>query len=1013
MGRMVRRGIVGGGIAMAMAAVGTIWLARSEWGQRWAARQVAAALGPSVRFNAAHVTPWPPPLAVALDGVEVLDTAGAPVVRAHHVLGRVRLRALIGQPPLLAQVLVDGFELDLTRGDDGAVRLGGIALGTGGGGSALPATLDTDCPVVELHDGRVTLRDAYGGGARLLQVDGIAAALTPTRPGARLALSGRSAQFGELRGEVTVDSLAAIATAPFRVALETRDTDAASVALWLPSAGAALSMSGAGRLSASVQGRPTDCTADVALDLRRGEVAWRDRIRATAPMAVSLRGGWGPTGLTAATGQLEIARVEVAGLDATALRAGFAADRASLTLHDGQWQALGGQWRQRGTVRLADTVTVDGGLDAEAIDGAAAAAALRRLVGDGAAPLQMAGPLTVRATATGQVGAPLTGQLAVNLASGSAGWATITATAPLSLSAAATLDGTALTLRDARAQAAEVSDRGLAAGAVDARFAFDGQAVQIASLTARAFDGDWTVSGTLPLQGAPTIDLSAVGVNAAHLARAALTGRREEAGTAGDVDVTAALRGGSGQIALRLASPTLTLGPLLIAQPASAAGTLTWRGTGVQVSKGSAQLARVRFAGTDVGNVRAAFASGGPGHLLVSPLTARAFGGGWRLSADLSRDEIDGTVRATDVDLDAVLAALDAGPRSQRAVASVDATVRRRRDGALDADLAVQLARGRFLFQALTVTAPARGTGTLRVDGDRWTVANGDVSAAAASYDVLSATQPTAQLDFGPDHVHFAALRATAAGAPWQGSGRIDLDAPSIDGTLAVTRADPDTVLRLLGITAPTLDPDGLDLTLRARTPLGSGWRQGLQGNGTMALRGGFLTSTGLLRAIVAIIVPTRALREGGPPNRLTSLTQTFTLANGRLRTQDLAVDSDDYDLAAAGSIGFDGTLDLDGRITLTPNGIKKMFALSAVPIPGSGFLSLPVIPARVDGTLEKPGIHPEAAALAGSTARWFADALIGAPRRLGQTMVQPLDWMFDGVRTLVAPPTPAPGGGP
>ncbi|MBX3027937.1 hypothetical protein KF840_23835 [bacterium] len=1010
---MTRRVIVGGGIAIALGAIGTTWLARSPWGQRWAAQRVAAALGPSVRFSGAHVAPWPPPLAVALDGVEVLDAAGAPVLRARHVLARVRLRALIGGSPALAQVLVDGFELDLRRGDDGAVRLGDVALANQGDGSGAPAALDRDCPRIELRDGRVTLREGHGGERRALQVEAIAATLTPTRPGARLTFGGRSAQLGELRGDVTVSRLADIATAPFRAELEARGADAAGVAPWLPSAGATLTMSGSGRLSVSVQGRPTDCTAEIALDLRDGAVAWRDRIRAAAPIALTLRGGWSNAGLTTATGQVDIARVQAAGVDATALRASFAVDPAGITLRDAQWQAFGGHWRQHGTVHLADTVALDGGVDAEAIDAAAAAAAVRQLVGDAAAPLQLAGPLTLHATASGQVGAALAGQIAVSMASGSASWATVTATAPLRLIAAATFDGGALTLRDAQAQAAAVSDRDLTADALDARFAFDGQALQIASLTARAFDGDWTLSGTLPLQGAPTISLSAVGINAAHLARAALTGRREESGTAGDVDVTATLRGGSGQIALRLASPTLALGPLLVAQPASAAGTLTWRGTGVQVSKGSAQLARVRFAGTDLGDVRAAFASGDPGHLLVSPLTARAFGGGWRVSADLSRDEIAGRVRATNVNLDAVLAALDAGPRSQRGLASVDATGRRRRDGTVDADLAVELARGRFLFQALTVGAPARGTGTLRVDGPRWALANGVVSAAVASYGAISATQATAQLDFAPDHVRFAALRATAAGAPWQGSGRIDLADPRIEGTLSVTRADPDAFLRLLGIQAPALDPDGLDLTVQLSTPLHDGWRQALQGSGRMALRGGFLTSTGLLRAIVATIVPTRALREGGPPNRLTSLTQTFTLANGRLSTQDLAVDSDDYDLAAAGSIGFDGTLALDGRITLTPNGIKKMFALSAVPIPGSGFLSLPVIPARVDGTLAKPDIHPEAAALAGSTARWFADALIGAPRRLGQTVVQPLDWMFDGVRTLVAPPTPAPSRGP
>jgi hypothetical protein len=999
---ILRRLIFTAAIVIAGSALGTMWLARSEWLQQWATRQIAAALGPSVRFADARLAPWPPPLTLALNGVEVLDAAGTPIVRAHRVVAHIRLRGLLGRPPLLAQIAVDGVALELGRDHDGAVRLG--AGMTGGGGARVPTDLDAQCPRITLRDGRMTLH----ASGRELQIEDITATLTPTRPGARLTMSGRSAELGALRGDATVDRLTALETAPFRAEFEARDADAAAVAPWLPAAGAALRMAGHGRLAVSAQGQPNACTADIALELHDGGVGWRDAIRATAPIAVRLRGGWGSAGLTAGDGQIDAARVEVAGLEATGLRAAFAADASGVTLRDAQWRSLGGTWRQSGTVRLADVVTFDGGIDAQAVDGAAAAAALRQLVGDAVSPLQLAGPLALHAAAAGTVGAPLSGQLAASMETGTAGWDTTTATAPWRIRAEATLDGTALTLRDAQAQAAAVSDRDLTASDVAVRFAFDGTAVQIASATARAFDGDWTVAGTVPLRGAPTLSLQAVGINAAHLARAALTGRREDTGTAGDVDVTATLRGGAGEVDLRLASPTLTYGPLLIAQPAAATGTLSWSGTAVRVRNGSAQLARVRIAGHDVGNVRAAFASAGNGRLRVAPLTARAFGGDWQVSAALGRDEIDGTVRGRGVNLDDVLAALAAGPRSERASASVDATVTRRRDGTVAATLAVQLSRGRFLFGDLAVTAPARGTGDLRVDGARWTVENGVASASAARYDVFAGTHASARLSFGPDHVQFADLRCTAAGALWQGSGRIDLEAPSIDGALSVTRADPDAVLAMLGIKAPGLDPDGLDVTLRARSPLDARWREALQGNGRMALRGGYLTSTGLLRAIVAAIVPTRALREGGPPNRLTSLTQSFTLGGGRLQTEDLTVDSDDYDLTATGSIGLDGSLDLMSRISLTPNGIKKIFALSAVPIPGSNLWTLPVIPARVGGSLEQPAIHPEATALAGTTARWFVDALIGAPRTIGQTIVQPLDWMFTGVRDLVAPPTPA-----
>src|SRR5512139_1215050 len=96
--KAVRRALLVGVAALAVASAGGLWLARSDRGQQWVAARVSVALGPSVRFVDAHLTPWPPPLAVALDGVEVLGSDGTPVVRARSVLARVRLRALVGRP---------------------------------------------------------------------------------------------------------------------------------------------------------------------------------------------------------------------------------------------------------------------------------------------------------------------------------------------------------------------------------------------------------------------------------------------------------------------------------------------------------------------------------------------------------------------------------------------------------------------------------------------------------------------------------------------------------------------------------------------------------------------------------------------------------------------------------------------------------------------------------------------------------------------------------------------------
>src|SRR5437868_2872489 len=130
--KAVRRALLVGVIALAAVGAGALWLTRSPWGQHWAAAQVAAALGPSVRFASVHFTFWPPPLAVALTGVEWRDPAGGATIRAEHMLGRIPLRALLGRPPFLAALRLEDVEIALSRAADGTFPLAG-AGGAGRG----------------------------------------------------------------------------------------------------------------------------------------------------------------------------------------------------------------------------------------------------------------------------------------------------------------------------------------------------------------------------------------------------------------------------------------------------------------------------------------------------------------------------------------------------------------------------------------------------------------------------------------------------------------------------------------------------------------------------------------------------------------------------------------------------------------------------------------------------------------------------------------------------------------
>ncbi|MFN8640702.1 MAG: hypothetical protein U0802_03220 [Candidatus Binatia bacterium] len=90
----------------------------------------------------------------------------------------------------------------------------------------------------------------------------------------------------------------------------------------------------------------------------------------------------------------------------------------------------------------------------------------------------------------------------------------------------------------------------------------------------------------------------------------------------------------------------------------------------------------------------------------------------------------------------------------------------------------------------------------------------------------------------------------------------------------------------MLGVSAPTLDPDGLDLALRAAARSmphgGSAWKA------THAGAAAACSPPPRSCAIVAAVVPSRTLRDGGAPNRLNSLTMTFSISDGSVRTTDL-----------------------------------------------------------------------------------------------------------------------------
>ncbi|MBI3451222.1 MAG: AsmA family protein [Acidobacteria bacterium] len=101
-----------------------------------------------------------------------------------------------------------------------------------------------------------------------------------------------------------------------------------------------------------------------------------------------------------------------------------------------------------------------------------------------------------------------------------------------------------------------------------------------------------------------------------------------------------------------------------------------------------------------------------------------------------------------------------------------------------------------------------------------------------------------------------------------------------------------------------SLDLEGRDLD----TP---GLRRNLGGKGSLALRDGKLTSIAALKMLAKALEAAGGGGIGKDETPFSSLAGTFTVANGVLRTDDLALDSPDLDMNASGKIGLDLSLDL------------------------------------------------------------------------------------------------------
>ncbi|HZE89927.1 MAG TPA: AsmA-like C-terminal region-containing protein, partial [Verrucomicrobiae bacterium] len=158
--------------------------------------------------------------------------------------------------------------------------------------------------------------------------------------------------------------------------------------------------------------------------------------------------------------------------------------------------------------------------------------------------------------------------------------------------------------------------------------------------------------------------------------------------------------------------------------------------------------------------------------------------------------------------------------------------------------------------------------------------------------------------------------RVTESGPPFT----IAASVKGVDFNAFASDLSPDLKGLVYGTFDGSLDLQGRGLD----TP---GLRRNLGGKGSLALRDGKLTSIAALKMLAKALQAAGGGGVGKDETPFTSLTGTFTIANGVLRTDDLALDSPDLDMSASGKIGLDLSLDLDVSARLSEGVSADMVA--------------------------------------------------------------------------------------
>jgi hypothetical protein len=428
------------------------------------------------------------------------------------------------------------------------------------------------------------------------------------------------------------------------------------------------------------------------------------------------------------------------------------------------------------------------------------------------------------------------------------------------------------------------------------------------------------------------------------------------------------------------------------------------------LNNGRARAQAVRFGELAASSIHTSF-NYADNDLRLSGLEAQAFGGGWKADGALALAATPGwkgTVNATQVDLDTLLDRLpgadDDKPHSRRGRADLKLRVDLEADGDARGSADIRLSSGSFIWDELRVDGPAHANGTFAVRKRDLTIKQATADAAHAAYGPVLGHTAAAAFEYVNDRLTFSKLQFRSCDGQWTHSGWFGLDkgAP-FAGQISVHGAEPREVLAMFGNTDADVDFTSLDLDGEFDGRTSDDWLDTLRASGSVLVRGGTLRSTVVLRAIWEALVGSgrvmTAMNEFSHRTALDHITATFVLRQEEITTSDLSLRSDDYNATAVGTVGFDGSVDMEARIQLTSQGAQKMIVLGSMALPTGMLPSLPAIPTQITGDLMHPIVRPRMSALPAATLHWLVESLIETPTTIGGAVVDRLGDLWNGTK--------------